>query len=318
MTRIDNNSIDSVNYSFTSQNSQVILEWLAVLSSQNIAFHLSNENNLWSITVAEEDFDNAQKHIADYESEHGYFDILTRPGNSETLFIIEKSYSALFVAIGLLLFFRITGPENTKTDWFKTGIVSSYEIKAGQWWRLITALTLHADFIHVLGNTIFLILFASSLCFSLGWGTTWLLILLSGILGNLTTVYIYADCSHRALGASTSVCGALGLLAVVMFYRKYKENKGVKSWIPLISSIGLLGIIGISRPDFIAHVIGFSSSATDVMAHLFGFIWGGILGILCCSLKIQKFSRKQTIQIILALTAFALIMIAWYNALSLI
>ena len=52
----------------------------------------------------------------------------------------------LLCMAALAIFFACTGPWTEGNPWFATGAVDSLAIVQGQWWRLVTALTLHADF----------------------------------------------------------------------------------------------------------------------------------------------------------------------------
>ena len=45
----------------------------------------------------------------------------------------------------LLAFFAVTGPRAAGADWFAAGASDAERVLHGEWWRTITALTLHAD-----------------------------------------------------------------------------------------------------------------------------------------------------------------------------
>ena len=49
------------------------------------------------------------------------------------------------VALLLIGFFAITGPRAARSAWFEHGSADATRMMAGEWWRAITALTLHAD-----------------------------------------------------------------------------------------------------------------------------------------------------------------------------
>src|SRR5262249_44493382 len=49
-------------------------------------------------------------------------------------------------------------------DWTAVGLADAGRILSGEGWRCVTALTLHADFAHLLANMLFGTLFATLLC----------------------------------------------------------------------------------------------------------------------------------------------------------
>ena len=75
-------------------------------------------------------------------------------------------------------------------------------ILAGELWRAVTALTLHADHAHLLSNAIACALFLSVVCGALGAGVGSALVLLAGAGGNLANALLHG--SHRvSVGAAT-------------------------------------------------------------------------------------------------------------------
>lgn len=74
-------------------------------------------------------------------------------------------------------------------------------IQQGEWWRAVTALTLHSDFLHLLGNLGFGVLFGLFVSQHLGSGLAWFSILMAGTLGNIISS-LYPDIntySHRGI-----------------------------------------------------------------------------------------------------------------------
>jgi membrane associated rhomboid family serine protease len=95
----------------------------------------------------------------------------------------------------------------------------------------------------------------------------WLLILASGISGNLINAYVYGY-GHSAIGASTAVFGALGLLSSYQLLKKIRmPGARFQVLLPLGAGLALLAFTG-------------SSSHTDIMAHLFGFLSGVFVGLV--------------------------------------
>ncbi|MGF1484124.1 MAG: rhomboid family intramembrane serine protease [Opitutales bacterium] len=151
----------------------------------------------------------------------------------------------------------------------------------GEFWRLATALLLHADLGHIVSNAI------SGACFGLlvqslfGRVRAWLWIALTGILGNAINVLVYYPEQHLAIGASTAVFGALGLViggsmrAVLTAEGRNREAGAWKRRLaPLFAGIVLLGWFGGGG----GVPTDGSALTTDVLAHVWGFLTGLVLG----------------------------------------
>ena len=147
-------------------------------------------------------------------------------------------------------------------------------IVRGEWWRPFTGLFLHADVSHLIGNLLSGLFFGSLVARSIGPWRAWVLILACGTLGNtLTSVLTYPQ-SFVAIGASTAVFGALGILSGIGFASMLRVRMRLpwaKITAPLIGGIILLGWLG-------GH--GGHSGNTDVLGHVFGFAAGLTTGLL--------------------------------------
>ena len=147
-------------------------------------------------------------------------------------------------------------------------------IDRGEWWRPITALFLHGDGPHIVGNlasgTVFGILVAKSIGPLKGWA----LILISGACGNAITSLVTYPEYFSSLGASTAVFGALGILSgsgIIENIREPVRMPWVRVSAPLLAGGILLGWLGGAAPG----------SNTDVFGHVFGFCAGVIAGAVC-------------------------------------
>ncbi len=186
-------------------------------------------------------------------------------------------------------------------DWVEAGNAHAGKILQGDWWRLITSLTLHADLLHLLGNMVIGGVFMVRLCRDLGAGAGWSLVLASGMLGNLTNALLQHP-DHRAVGASTAVFGAVGLLAAIGLIR-YRHNLRKRWPIPIAAALALLALLGSS------------GERTDLGAHLFGFACGFGLG-LGAEYLLGRFGRPGPwLNRLLSISAAALVLLAWRAAL---
>lgn len=191
--------------------------------------------------------------------------------------------------------------EWTLYDWRDAGVMAAKLVTEGEWWRTITALTLHADIGHIAGNSLFGILFGGLLARQVGSGIAWLLIVLAAASANAINAFSQAD-NFRSLGASTATFAALGLLAAVVWRRGYfrKTNDWRRSFAPIFAAICLVAFTGIGDAN------------TDVAAHLFGFGCGLTLGFASATLPFSWLHSRT--QWTAGITALGLITFAWWSA----
>jgi membrane associated rhomboid family serine protease len=181
-------------------------------------------------------------------------------------------------------------------DWLAVGRMDGGRMIAGEWWRALTALTLHVDADHLLGNVAFGALFAYFIGRYLGGGVGWIAILAAGALGNLLNGWLQGA-DHRSIGASTAVFGALGLLTAHTWRRGFPPGTSFRGRVaPLIAGLGLLAYTGTAGEN------------TDLGAHLFGFIAGFALGLLAARFKI---AGTASVQLTAGFAAWALVAGAW-------
>jgi membrane associated rhomboid family serine protease len=166
------------------------------------------------------------------------------------------------IATALVAFFFVTGPRSGG-HWFASGSAVADKIVSGEWWRAVTALTLHADLAHVLGNAVALIVFVSALGRWLGRGLALALVLASGVIGNLLTAYGYRG-GHDSVGASTAAFGALGILGGLQLVRRYRFTARLdrrrRALSAVAACLGIFAMIGVGeRSDVVAHLAGLGS-----------------------------------------------------------
>jgi membrane associated rhomboid family serine protease len=137
----------------------------------------------------------------------------------------------------------------------------------GEWWRPFTALFLHADASHLIGNLLSGLLFGTLVSRSMGAARGWVLILACGTIGNALTSALTWPEPFTSIGASTAVFGALGILSGFGFSAMLRARLNL-SWArtaaPVIAGIILLGWLG----------GGSEGGNTDVLGHVFGFSSG--------------------------------------------
>ena len=144
---------------------------------------------------------------------------------------------------------------------YAAGELDATRVHAGEAWRAVTALTLHADPAHVVGNAVATAIFVSAVGDWVGPGLALFLTVLAGIIGNLLAAWL--DIGHRAIGFSTATFGALGLSAVFGFVARYRDRIARRrAWLTLGAGVALLALLGAGeRSDVLAHVLGLVAGA---------------------------------------------------------
>ena len=276
-------------------NRQKAESWSLVLLSVNISHRMIQSHRGWEILVNELDAVAARHHLEKYEGENSQWPpkVLSNHSNPEI------SRWTLFICALIIGLYSVTGPW-TDSNWFEQGAIRSGLIKEDfQWWRLVTALTLHADVVHLLGNVCLggaIITFLASLT---GSGLAWMLTFSAGIMGNILNVLFHAS-SHNSVGFSTSVFGAIGVLCGIRALRQ----KVLDVLLPLGAGLGLLAMLGAE------------GARTDLGAHLWGMGSGMALGAMYHILDPkQKYLHNSKLQNCAAMLVIALSVMAWLIAL---
>lgn len=186
-------------------------------------------------------------------------------------------------------------------DWLYLGSAKVHLIHYGEWWRLITALTLHADWLHLLSNLTIGGFFVLLLCRDIGSGLGWALLLTAGSLGNWANAQVQLP-THSSVGASTAVFAAVGILAAINFVRHRSNSYGQWKLITA-AALALLALLGTEGEN------------TDLGAHLFGFLFGVGLGMVVEFLIARKGRPGARLNALLAMLSGLIVLLAWYAAL---
>lgn len=187
-------------------------------------------------------------------------------------------------------------------DWLAAGRIDGLAMQAGQWWRAITALTLHAGPEHLAANLFFGAVFGGFAGRYLGSGVAWTLILVAGSLGNVVNVLVMGA-EHRSIGASTAVFAALGLLGALGWFGRRGSPQGrIHRWGPIIAAVALLAYTGAG------------GERTDIGAHIWGFVAGLAAGWLAARLP-RAWLQRSRLQAAAGVAALAALGLAWSLAL---
>jgi membrane associated rhomboid family serine protease len=181
------------------------------------------------------------------------------------------------------------------------GVMASNAVHGGEWWRVFTAITLHADVAHLAENlSIGIVLFGLAMG-RYGTGTGLLASYLAGVCGNLVSLWFSAK-PFQGLGASGMVMGALGLLAA-----QTVPSSG-RAVIPMTRK---LAGVGAALLLFILYGL---SPGTDTAAHFGGLVAGLILGIILVRMP-HKYCTSLMVNVITGSLLLGVVSGTWWLAL---
>lgn len=149
----------------------------------------------------------------------------------------------------------------------KYGANLQSRVKIGEVYRLVTALFLHMNFMHILGNLIVTALFVSRIEYLLGPAKTIAIYLLAGISGNLVSIAIVPE--PIKAGASTALFGIVGLMLgyLILNWRALSYINGSAKAQFYCSAIMILVFLLMFTPST-------NDSSVDHLGHFGGFLAG--------------------------------------------
>lgn len=173
-------------------------------------------------------------------------------------------------------------------------------VAEGQWWRLLSAMFLHADPFHLLLNAYALYLFGSLVESSLGTSRFAAIYFVTGLAAGATS-FAFGDAVRVAVGASGAIFGLLGTWLAYNWRRR--QLRAAQANVRLA-----LFLIAINV------VFGFSVAGIDNAAHL-GGLGAGVLAGLAAEGVGRRGLRTASRTIGLALIAVAAVaVVAWRSA----
>ena len=276
--------------------------WALVLDARYLDCRLESGERGCELRVPASQFETACRELNLYIEENRNWPPQVPPVRP----MIDNTLPTISILLALATFHNLTCLDLTvlgrhPVDWVEIGCAHGSAILAGEWWRTLTALTLHADSLHLLSNLAIGGVFIAFLCRDLGSGLAWSLLLACGMLGNLANAYVQLP-SHSSVGASTAVFAAVGIHGAIGMLR-YRHHLRRRWPLPVAAALSLLALLGTEGKQ------------TDLGAHLFGFLFGFGLGLVTEWL-VGRFGRPgRLVNALFALSSTAAVLVAWWSAL---
>lgn len=261
-------------------------EWALVLAAAAIEHRVEESPAGWRLIVPAGAAEVAAVALAAYEIEGG-------EPPPDTL-DYGRSWIGVWLA-GLLVALHLAAD----TRWARGGEAAASRMLAGEVWRAVTALGLHLDLPHLVGNAAAMAVFGTFVGRMVGPGLAVALLLTAGAGGNWLSALLHGA-RHTAMGASTAVFGAIGILGGLEFVRRRRMRPRGRAWLAIAGSLALLGLLG-------------TSARADLAAHLLGLVLGTVLGA-GTALGVRR-APGRLVQGVLVLSAAALFGACWTLAL---
>ena len=182
------------------------------------------------------------------------------------------------IVINVLVFFLLSLRGDTESGYFMLQYGAMYEplvTEGHEYYRLITSLFLHFGIQHLLNNMVMLGALGYQLENELGRIKFLLIYFISGIGGNLCSLYWNVSHGEQVIsaGASGAIFGLMGALLYIVAVNRGRLGR--------LSGRGMLIMVALSL------YFGLTSSGADNSAHIGGLI-GGIL------VTVLLYRRKKT------------------------
>jgi membrane associated rhomboid family serine protease len=283
---------------FESRNRGACSDRALVLESLRIPYEIVDDDLSCALVVPPEFSARAVEELRKYDLEN-----VPRQAAPAARIANHNALPGLVAYVAALLIVGFLAANGAlSTDWRAAGRVDGVLIRAGEWWRPVTALTLHSGVRHLVGNLLFGVFFGLFAGRLLGSGVAWLAILVAAIAGNILNTMLLTP-GHASIGASTAVFAALGLLAGHVWRGKLvRQDRWPYRVGPIVGGLALLMYTGTGDAN------------TDVGAHLFGFVCGFGAGIAL--VRWRPSFNSVAVQNSCGAIAVGLLIAAWSAALA--
>lgn len=190
----------------------------------------------------------------------------------------------ILVAMNVIIFLRLSFFGMTEDAGFLLNhgaLYVPYVLEQGEYYRLITCMFLHFGFDHLMSNMIMLVAIGWSLEHEIGRIKFLVVYIVSGLAGNLASMWwdVHTGSYAVAAGASGAVFGLIGALLCIAI-----NNHGQ---VGNISGRGLLFMAVLSL------YYGITAGGVDNAAHIGGLLTGYLLSILLYRKRNGKCSESS-------------------------
>ena len=266
-----------------------------VLLSQGISHRLLRSiEGPFLIFVLPEHEDRARVQLALYRKENP-------PKEENPPIPLSFSLQPLWVLLAPLTFTLIDFSD--KVNFHTHGISDAGKVLKGEWWRALTAQTLHGDTRHLASNLLCGYIVMNMITFRIPLLRLAPFIAVAAAIANIC-VSLTVKTDFRSLGFSTFVFAAIGCLSVIEFRLMPKETHGLlRRFAPLCGAASLAVFLGLGEN-------------ADILGHAYGFIAGLFCGLIPSKKALRWGTPLSTADGIGLLLYYAFYIVAWKLAMA--
>ena len=230
-----------------------------VLLSQGISHRLlHDESGPFLIFILPEHEERARLQLALYRKENP-------PKEENPPIPLSFSLQPLWVLLAPTIFTLIDFSDKINLRTY--GISDASKVLKGEWFRTLTAQTLHGDTRHLASNLLCGYIVMNMITFRIPLLRLAPFIAIASAIANLC-VSLTVKTDFKSLGFSTFVFAAIGCLAVIEFRLMPKETHGLlRRFAPLCGAASLAVFLGLGEN-------------ADILGHAYGFIAGLFCGFI--------------------------------------
>ncbi len=271
-----------------------------VLSARGIAHTVTiEESGTIAIQVEEDSWQQANAEISAYLEENRDWPPPPTIVDEVPMFRLM----GVMVSGCLGIIHGLSGPWHPEAPWFRQGAGDAAAIlQQGEYYRLVTALTLHADDVHLMSNCLLGAVIVHYFLGLTGNGLGLCLILVTATTANWLNVVAHGS-AHHFVGFSTALFATIGLLCT-MGYALKRRHLARHLFMPLMAALALLAFLG-SQGEH-----------TDLGSHFFGLFCGRAAGNVARLPGFARLRASLSVQIVLSLAFFLIFAGAWALALA--
>lgn len=190
-----------------------------------------------------------------------------------------------------------------KINLHSEGVSDAAKVLKGEWWRSLTAQTLHGDARHLASNLLCGYIVMNMITFRIPLLRLAPFIAVAAAVANLC-VSATVQTDFRSLGFSTFVFAAIGCLSVIEFRLMPKESHGMlRRFAPLCGAASLAVFLGLGEN-------------ADILGHAYGFVAGLFCGFIPKKKSLRWGTPLSSADGIGLLFYYGLYLLAWKLALG--